>query len=127
MTPQKVLRLARRLTLVAVLAGGFYLYNRYEVIRLPENGRSPLLRLAPGKRLWLDRRPPAIVVGDVVFFELPDGKVGFAEVERVEGAGETVRCWVVTDAPGVEGSDSDELGWIPRESIQARLMMATDF
>jgi len=110
-----------------VLAGGFYLYHRYEVIRLPEGGRSPLLRLAPGMRLWLDRRPPTIAAGDVVFFELEGGKVGFAEVERVDGEGETARYWVVTDAPDVEAQDSDELGWLHRDSIQARLMMATDF
>jgi len=123
--PTRLHRLARRLTLLAVLAGGFYLWQRFEVISLPEAGRSPLLRITPGNQLWLDRRPGEIGVGDVLFYEQPDGSIGFAEVEVVDPDAD--RYWLSTDAPGVPAVDSDELGWIPRESIQARLMMATDF
>jgi len=124
MSPARLQRVLRVLTLALAGVGVLYLWNRYELIDLPEGGCSPLRRLRAGNTLWVDLKPAHIAVGDVLFFELPGGEIGLAEVERSRD-GEA--WWVACDDPACPGTDSEELGWIPRERVHGRLLMAFDF
>lgn len=125
MNPRRLQRSLRLFTLVIAGLGGFYLWNRYELIDLPVEGCSPLRRIRPGQTLWIDLSPSTISAGDVVFFELPDGQLALAQVDRL--ASEPQRYWLLCDDPGCPGEDSDNHGWIPRELIHGRMMMAFDF
>jgi hypothetical protein len=123
-TPRRLQRFLRNLTLLCAAVGGLYLWNRYELIDLPAEGRSPLASLSPGNRLWVDLMPGRFVVGDVLFYSPPDGELSFGRVQRIEA--EPERYWVVVDAPDLVARSSEGLGWIPRDWIQGRLMMALD-
>jgi hypothetical protein len=122
--PKRLQRLLRNATLLTAVAGGIYLWNRYELIDLPRAGCSPLKSLSPGNKLWVDLFPARIVVGDVLFFLPPQGQLSLARVERIEGAPE--RYWLAGDDPTCPTVASDELGWIPGDWVQGRLMMAID-
>jgi hypothetical protein len=124
MDQKRLRRILRRITLISAVLGAIYLWNRFEVITMPEDRCSPLLRLAPGNKLWVDRRPGGVAVGDVLFFTIPDGGLGIAEVERIDREGE--RYWMAIDNPDCPVSDSDQFGWISREAVEGRMMMATD-
>lgn len=124
LSPRRVQRFLRNLTLVCAVAGGVYLWNRYELIDLPQEGQSPLKSLSPGNRLWVDLMPRTIVVGDVLFYAPPAGGLAFGRVERIEE--EPRRYWVVIDVPELDAPSSEELGWISSEQVQGRLMMALD-
>ena len=126
MTPKALQRLLRNATLVVTAAGGLYLWNRFELIDLPSQGCSPLKSLRPGNQLWVDLYPRRIEVGDVVFFQPPAGEVSLARVERIEELEES-RYWLGGDAPACPGQGSEELGWVSRDWIQGRMMMALDF
>ncbi len=68
MNARKILAVCRRLTWVLVLVGVFYVWDRYELMRLPAEGCSPLISLRPGSVLWIDRQAQAASVGDILFF-----------------------------------------------------------
>ena len=112
--------LLRRLSLLLALGGGFYLWQRYEVLPLAESGCSPLMSLSPGTKMWIDRRPSDLGVGDVLFYELPGGSISFGRCTRVDGN----KFWIETDVESCPSQASDELGWLPRKRIHARLVMA---
>ena len=118
--PRRFLPWIRRASLAAAALGALWIYWRFELLELPGAGCSPLLRLAPGSRLVVDRRPPRLAAGDVVLFDLGDGSLGIAEVERVAAEG----LWLRTDAPGCPGPDSDELGWVAPERVGGRMVFA---
>ncbi len=120
MNPRKLQRVLSRGTLLLAALGGMYLWTRYEVMTLPEGGCSPLTQLAPGSFMWIDLRPVEIGVGDVLFFDVPGGRLGIGLVERVEGA----RYWVVTDVVDCPGESSETLGWIGGERVHGRLILA---
>lgn len=124
MTPARLQRHLRRLTLVLAAVGVAYLYTRFELLPLPEQGCSPLRRLRAGTLLWVDRRPARLEVGDVVFFRLEGGTIALGEVARREE--QPARSWVLTDDPLCPGVDSDDLGWISDADVHGRLMMALD-
>ncbi len=124
MNPRRLQRSLRFLTLSCAALGGLYLWNRYEVIVLPGEGCLPLQSIRPGNTLWIDLVPARIGVGDVVFFDLPEGTIALAQVGRIEEG--PLRYWLETDNPGCPGYQSEELGWIDEESIHGRLMMSID-
>ena len=106
MNPRRLQRILSRATLVGAALGGIYLWTRYEVMTLPEAGCSPLTRLAPGSFMWIDLRPGAIAAADVLFFELPDGRLALGEVERIDGEA----YWIVTDVEDCPAESSATLG-----------------
>lgn len=116
------LAILRRASLVFAVGGALYMWQRYEWMQLPAQGCSPLIALRPGSRLWVDRRPSDLGPGDVLFFTLADGAVGFARCSRTAGP----NLWLETDNRECPGQDSDELGWIARDRIHGRLVMAVD-
>lgn len=112
---------AQRILLGLAFLGALYLVWRIETLRLPSGGCSPVLRYSPGALLLLDGKPPGFHAGDVVLFEA-DGTdtlyLGVIEREEEE------RFWILTDNPICPGTDSDELGWIPRTAVRGRALLA---
>jgi len=124
MEPRRLVPWARRATLIAAVVAGLYLWSRYELVDLPSEGCSPLLAFAPGTTLWVDTRPPAYGVGDVVFFEDPLGAVQIARVDSIPAPG---RYWLLTDDEDCPGVDSRGLGAIPAERMRGRVIFAGSF
>ena len=120
MTPKQLQRLLSRATLILAALGGGYLWMRYEVLTLPESGCSPLAQVAPGSLMWIDLAPSALRAGDAVFFELADGRLALAQIEREEAGG----FWLVTDMPECPAESSLTQGLVPAERIHGRLIMA---
>jgi hypothetical protein len=112
----------RRAIVAGCLVGGAYLWSRFDsfVLATP---CSPVARVAPGTRLWVDRRPPRYHPGDLVFFLGPDGHIHLAEVTELQDG--DARLWVETDDPRCPGLDSRQLGWLPRERLQGRVVFAS--
>lgn len=120
MTPKRLQRLFSRATLVLAALGGGYLWMRYEVMTLPEEGCSPLAQVAPGSFMWIDLAPRELRPGDAVFFELADGRLALAQVERAEGEA----FWLITDVANCPAESSLTQGLIAAERIHGRLIMA---
>lgn len=126
--PQALLQPARRVIYLLAALGVVYLIWRFELVRLPNEGCSPLLRVGAGDLLWFDQRPSQLGEGDVVLFEGPGGALLLGEIRaddeadrpKVPGA-----FWIRTDRPDCPGFDSVELGWIPRERVHGRMLLAT--
>ncbi|MFT7486081.1 MAG: hypothetical protein ACI9F9_001934 [Candidatus Paceibacteria bacterium] len=112
----------RRLSLVVAALGGVYLWQRYEVFPLPDAGCSPLMSLSPGSTLWVDKQPPNLGVGDVIFFTLPNGSIGFGRCTKLQDRG----LWLETDVEACPAVDSNSLGWVERNRVHGRLIMAFD-
>lgn len=125
LNPRTLTRHARLICLILTLAGGIYLYRRYELFDLPQAGCSPVSRYSPGARLLLDRRPPRLESGDGVLFAAGDEVLYLGLVDRTRGGSDLMpaEVWIQTDVEACPGPDSDEFGWIPVEGIRARVMM----
>ena len=127
----KALSTLRRVRVVLyVLTAGCLavLALRYETIRLPEEGCSPLVQFTPGKRLLLDRwRGPK--AGDAVLFhsgtDLLLGRVQAPPDDLPEklpsswSAFDDQHLWIVGDAPDCPALDSRTLGPIDRSDVAA--------
>ncbi len=122
MKARKVLGVCRRLTWVLVLVGGFYLWNRYELMRFPSDGCSPLVSLRPGSVLWIDRESQAASVGDVLFYSIPTGQAAIGRCSKLRQS--PPAFWIVADNPACPGPDSNSLGWIGLDQIQGRVLLA---
>ena len=124
---RKLLRHLRRLSFLLVVLGAFYLYQRYDLHDLPEEGCSPVLRFSTGDRLLLDRSPGAFHPGDAVLFSGPDGVLYLAAIDRTRPAdaapGAVEELWLETDDPDCPGADSDDFGWIPVADVRARILL----
>ena len=122
MKKQQALAYLRRVTWLFAAGGAIYLWARYDLIRLPGAGCSPLLSLRPESVLWVDRYSRKALPGDVLFFSLPDGRVGFGRCakrrENPDG------YWIVSDNPSCLGPGSNEFGWVAPGDVQARMVMA---
>lgn len=123
MNPRPLLRPIRRAMYVACAAMLLYLFLRFDLHRLPEEGCSPLLRFVAGDDLLLDRRPGRIEPGEALLVQGDDGLLYLVAVERVREGEAGRELWVQTDAPDCPGRDSDELGWVPEDRVAARVAM----
>ena len=123
LSPRTVVKHARHACLSLAAAGALYLAWRFDWMTLPEEGCSPVMSLAAGQRLLLDRRPPAWSAGDVAVFHGADDRLYLASVAALRGEGRRLEAWLRADAPDCPGPDSDELGWIPRADLRARVVM----
>lgn len=130
-SPRRVQRWVRNGVFLACGLGIAYLVWRFELVRLPRAGCSPLLRLAPGDLLVFDTRPPAYHTWDVVLFRGPRGELLLGELRPdTEGRGAPpaaarAHVWIRTDRAECPGTDSLQLGWIPREALVGRLLLAS--
>ena len=126
--------LLRRGVLVVAIVGLVYLYKRYELLGIPEGQCSPMLGIEPGMTLLLDRRPvdEHLYLGDLVIYELPDGKVSYARISRPPGTEPGTRrieagFWLLGDNPDCPLPDSRSEGVFPLESISARVLFPLRF
>ncbi|MCA8980390.1 MAG: hypothetical protein H6831_06435 [Planctomycetes bacterium] len=124
MTPARVQLVVRRITFALAAAGGLYLYTRFSLMTLPESGCTPVLRYAPGTSLLLDRRPSELALGDGVLFESEPGVVSLGSIGDLRADGSV---WIAVDAPDCPAASSEQLGWIPREQVAARVVFATNW
>lgn len=129
MSKRMVLRRLRVVVYAIAAAAIAVLVLRYETLRLPERGCSPLQEFAPGTRLLLDRwRSPG--PGDAVLFRANDelllGRLLPAPrlpAERPAGWAplDEDHVWIVADAPDCPAVDSRTLGPIATDAIEAVL------
>ncbi len=114
-----------------LLALGF-LFLRFDLVRLPEAGQSPVLEISPGDLMWVDLRPREAELGDLVFFEEGSterwllGRVVAAPSDLPENAARQIErgdLWIEGDNPGVELRDSRVLGPIERTRISGRVLL----
>ncbi len=130
-SPRAVQRWVRNGVFLACGLGLAYLVWRFELVRLPRAGCSPLLRLAPGDLLVFDTRARAYHTWDVVLFRGPRGELLLGELRPdSEGIGAPPspagdHAWIRTDRPDCPGTDSLQLGWIPRDALAGRLLLAS--
>lgn len=122
MKPAQVQRIVRRLTLLLVAAGGFYLYSRFDMLVLPAEGCTPVSRYAPGTRLLLDTRPSGYELGDGVLFQSAPGVISLGLLDEIDENGE---YWIAVDAADCPATSSAELGWIAQDRLVARVVLAT--
>jgi len=123
-TPARLQKILRRITLLLAAAGGIYLYSRFSLLVLPAEGCSPVVRYGPGTSLLLDQHPDEWSVRDVVIFEAEGGVVSLGEIERLNAEG---AAWIVTDDPDCPAPSSVELGWIAEDRLAARVIFAASW
>ena len=128
MKAARFLKRARIVVYVAALFGVLFLILRYETLRLPREGCSPLRDFVPGTRLLLDRwRTPA--EGDAVLFRVDDelllGRIepfpqGLPdELPANWSPFDADHVWIVADDPNCPAVDSRSLGPVDREALVA--------
>jgi hypothetical protein len=131
-TPQLILRRLRIVVYSVVALMAIYLVLRFDVVRLPSEGVSPLREFPPGARLLLDRYFTPLAVGDAVLFEGgPDelllGRVAVPPPSAPEDYWQALAAgalWIRTDRLDIPVQDSLTLGPIEPERIRARVSFA---
>ena len=118
-----LVRRVRRVTLVLVVAALGYLFVRFDLVRLPEEGCSPLYAVPPGSLLVVDLRPRPLASGDIVLYRDGDGVLLLGRVDEPPVAGTPPgSLWVATDATGCPTRDSNTMGALSREAVAGRVM-----
>lgn len=126
-----VRRLRYGALLIAVL-GFWYLASRYQMFQLPTEQCSPIAAYDPGEHLFLDRKPPQLFLEDVVLFTTPQDTYALGRIIEPPGTPEGTLSvergyWIVGDANDCGTPDSQSLGPIAPEQIQARVLFALRF
>lgn len=126
MTSQRVLlhRIRRITTVVAILGLG-YLVVRFDLMMLPKDRCSPLVRFDPGDRLIVDGHPSSVGPGDAILVRTRSGVVVVTRVQALRE--EDGAVWCTTDNPDCPGLRSEEAGWISTEAIAGRVLLAWNF
>ena len=115
-------RIRLAIVALALLATG-WIVSRFEVLRLPDEACSPLLRFSAGAVLFVDGRPPSYGVGDAVFFTDATGALRLARIDaRVEEG--SSRWILVTDNAACPSPASGELGPIDEAAMRGRVLFA---
>jgi hypothetical protein len=122
-------RLTVRFVAIGVVV--FFVW-RYDLVRLPSEGCSPLVAYAPGDRLVVDRHPGAPGTADAVLFRGPEDELLLGLVTAPpESAPEDVwracaagALWIVAEREDCPSADSRRLGPIARERIEGRIAFA---
>lgn len=120
MNPRSLIAPLRRATLVLALLMGIWLFWRFDRMRLPEAGCSPLAGVGAGDLLLVDRHPSRLDPGDAVFVEV-EGRVHLARITERDGAGQ---LWLQTEVSSCPGADSDDFGWLHPDSVVGRVLLA---
>lgn len=114
----------RRAGYVLAAVGVFYLWSRYDVYDVPEIACSPVVGVAPGARLLLDRWAKDAREEDVLLFRAADGALHLGRVEAApQPIGDDV-LWIGGDDPACPGYESSQSGTVPRERVVARVLLA---
>lgn len=123
------LRRARFVTYVILIALLGYYKWRYDLVRLPEGGLSPLEAFDPGTRLIVDVQTQEFSKGDAVFYRLPDGAWLLGRVQsppasapkEIWDAWDAGALWIVKERPECPGDDSLRLGPIATSDVIGRV------
>jgi hypothetical protein len=119
----------RVLALAVAGAGALWFAWRFDRVRLPGEGESPLHGVDPGASVIVDLHPPGLAVGDMVIWrdgqqlrlgrvtEPPSGLT--PEAERRIGEG---WLWVEADRKSLPGVDSRLLGPVAPGAIAGRIV-----
>lgn len=115
-------RIALYAGVVLVLLYGTW---RYDLVRLPAAGCSPVEGVEPGDRLVVDVRERRPGRGAIVLFRTPDARLAFARVEppppsapaEVHDAVAAGALWLVADRAGCPGPDSRRLGPLGPDAV----------
>jgi hypothetical protein len=107
---------------------GYHLW-RYDLVRLPPTGCSPLADLDPGTRMIVDLHPGELSAGDAVLYAdgagtLLLGRVGTPPPSAPAAVWAACRAgarWIVKEVEACPGDDSTRLGPLPREAIHGRI------
>ena len=118
---KRLLRLMRRGTTIFALGMALYMGQRFDLLKLPELGCSPVSRFSPGARLLVDRRPPEWRSDDCVFVASSDGAV---HLVFLGSKNEDGHFWTQTDMPDCPGVDAEQLGWVNPDDLMGRVIMA---
>ncbi len=121
-----------RLLLYALILGlvGLFVW-RFDSVRLPKEGCSPLWAFAPGDWLVVDVRPSSITVGDAILFRGPRGELLLARVvEPPRSAPPPIweayargELWVEGEREDCPGADSRTLGVLGLEQVVGRIAL----
>ncbi len=128
MNPRRIARTLRYATLALAALGFGYLGLRYDLLSLPEDSCSPLVRFPAGSRLLIDVRPPGLGQDDALLVRGPDGQLYLGRVTRVrpEGASRSAAeaFWLETDNASCPGASSEQFDWVPRVRVVGRVLLA---
>ena len=114
---------------VLVVVTGFVLW-RYDLVRLPSEGCSPLVGFAPGDRLVVERRLVAAdVEGEAVLYRAPTGELLLGRVSPLPpsappehwAAVEAGALWLEVERRDCPGGDSRRFGPIETEAAWGRV------
>lgn len=120
MNPRELIRPLRRGTVVLALLMALWLVWRFDRMRLPSEGCSPLATVGAGDILLVDRHPSRPGPGDAVFVEV-QGKVHLVRITQRDAGGQ---LWVETEVSSCPGAGSDEFGWLAPEAVVGRVLLA---
>jgi hypothetical protein len=112
---------------VFALAGVALAYGfvRYDLVRLPPGARSPLYGLQPGDRMVVDRQARGGAEGEIWLFRNAQGELLLGRVtprDREGPAAAEGALWLTFEREVRGLSDSRELGAIPREGLEGRVV-----
>ena len=93
---------------------------RFDRVRLPASGCSPLASVGAGDLLLVDRRPSQLHLGDALFVEV-EGQVYLARLQERDPQG---RLWLRTEVSDCPGRDSEDFGWLPASAVSGRVLLA---
>jgi len=124
---RRILARLRLVVVVVAFLGLWYLAQRFELVKLPEDACTPVSSFSPGSSLLVDRTPAELFLGDVVLFELPGEGLGLGRISVPPGsAPETLRTedgyWILGDASDCPAPDSRTHGTFPGSAIAARVL-----
>lgn len=120
MNPRTWVRPLRRGSLLCALVVGCYLAWRFGTVQFPAEGCSPLASVGAGDVLLVDRKPGELQLGAALFVEV-EGRLYLVRLKRRDEHG---RLWVETEVSACPGADSDDFGWIDRDAVRSRVLMA---
>ncbi len=120
------LRIVVYVGLVALVAFGLW---RYDLVRVPPDGCSPVEGFEPGDRLLVDLHPAGIEVGDAVLYRSPAGELLLGRVTRppasapedVWAACRAGALWIVGERPDCPQADSRRHGPIDTLAVTGRV------
>ena len=108
----------RRVTWMTALLGGMYLFLRFDTIQL-EEGISPIHRYGQGDRLLVDLHFDGLAEGNAVVVRGTDQALHLVLIERIDPE---QGVWVRVDHP--DGYSSESQGWLARDAVLGRVVLA---